>query len=106
MIPTKERRASVRHPVQMSVAWKFPPACRHLSCLQATTQDLSSGGVSLVVPQWFGTGTMIRVELQGASAVRTLDACVMHATLQKDGTWFLGCAWVTPLSPDELKELL
>lgn len=106
MTPTKERRASVRYPCRLDVAWKFPPASRHLACLQATTQDLSTGGISLIVPQWFGPGSIIRLELQASEKVHTLDACVMHASLQQDGNWFLGCAWVTPLSPDDLKSLL
>ena len=35
-----------------------------------------------------------------------LSAQVMHAAVQADGRWFIGCALLHHLSPDELRGLL
>src|SRR5579884_1805538 len=99
-----DRRASVRYSCRSNARLCFPPAADHESCVHARARDISSGGLSLIVSQWFGQGTPLRVELQNEArgVSRQLSACVMHSTLLPDGSWFIGCAFTERLGPEEL----
>ncbi len=102
--PYLERRASVRYSCRSDARLCFPPPPGHEACVRATARDISTGGISLIVSQWFGQGTLVRIELQNGTrdAVRQINACVMHSTLLPDGQWFVGCAFLERLSPEDM----
>jgi hypothetical protein len=106
--PTVERRATIRYPCTSEIICRLLQAHDGKSSVPARARDISTGGLSLVVPFGFGQGTILHIELQtrAQSFSRPLHACVMHATAQPDGQWFIGCAFLDKLSPDELKSLL
>jgi hypothetical protein len=103
-----DRRASVRYPCSPQTLCRIPRPLSHEACLPATVRDVSTGGISVIVAQWFGPGSLLRIDLENTARgfSRTLFAQVMHAALQGDGRWFIGCALLHQLSPDELRALL
>src|SRR5947209_9836578 len=88
-----ERRASVRFPCRWDATCRQPSAAGNEACVRARARDISTGGVSVIVPQWFGRGTLLWIDLHDGPRERSRSvlARVMHATLQPDGTWFVGC---------------
>jgi len=103
-----DRRACVRYPCSPGTSCRIPRPLSHDACLPATIRDISTGGISVIVSQWFGPGSLLRIDLENAARgfSRTLFAQVMHAAVQADGRWFIGCALLHQLSPDELRALL
>jgi len=72
-------------------------------------QNISRGGVSLVLGRRFELGTLLAIEVQGKESnrqSRTFLARVMHITLQGTSTWVMGCKFSSALSDEELKTLL
>jgi hypothetical protein len=107
-LPTVERRATIRYPLTSEIFCRLLQEHAGHSAVPARARDISTGGLSLVAPVGFGQGTILHIELQTRTETFTqpLHACVMHATAQPDGQWFIGCAFLDKLSPDELKGLL
>ena len=70
-------------------------------------RDISSGGIALVSKRRFEPATVLMVELEtGAGWPRRLFIQVIHATQEREDRWIIGCAFASPLSEDELQELL
>jgi hypothetical protein len=103
-----ERRATIRYPCTSEIFCRLLQVQGGHSAVPARARDISTGGVSLVAPVGFGQGTILHIELQTCADTlsQPLHACVMHATAQPDGQWFIGCAFLDKLSPDQLKGLL
>lgn len=74
----------------------------------AQIRDLSQGGMGLILNRRFEPGTGLAVEIPETDnyPADTLLARVVHATRQPHEKWLLGCAFVSPLSDDELQRLL
>jgi hypothetical protein len=77
----------------------------------ALVQDISAGGVALVLRHRFKPGTLLLVELKSASGkfLRTVRARVVHASpTQADGhqAWRVGCALAGGLNDEEVQALL
>src|SRR5437868_3641479 len=73
-------------------------------------QDISQGGVGLIVEHRFRPGTSLAVELRDRTGrlLRTVEARVAHATaVLVDGNpcWLLGCAFDRDLSEEEFAAL-
>jgi hypothetical protein len=68
-------------------------------------KDVSEGGISLVIRYGFEPGTVLVIDLDGAteSGGPPLLARVVHATQRGDGRWVLGCALRRELSPEQLR---
>jgi hypothetical protein len=73
----------------------------------ASVQNISRGGIGLLLGRRVEPGTAVRVELGNASAT-LLDARarVAHVTQEPAGDWLIGCAFDAPLSQEELDKLL
>jgi hypothetical protein len=71
-------------------------------------QDISCGGISLVLGRKIEPESLLNIELQGEvlSLPRVLLACVTHATARDDGSWLIGCEFVLGLTEGELQQLV
>ena len=74
----------------------------------ATVRDVSLGGVRLHLRRRFEAGAGLAIELPGQDdgPPATVLARVVHVHGQEDGSWVLGCSFVSRLSDDELNALL
>ena len=101
-----ERRAWVRYPCDLESSCQPMAGVRGLQW-PGKIRDLSRGGVAIILTRRFEVGTLLAVEVQGqAEAVGTLLARVARVTLQKDGSWLMGCSFTKLLSEEDLKALL
>jgi hypothetical protein len=71
------------------------------NCYSARVQDISQGGVRLLVNQRFEPGTFLRILLNKA-----IEARLVHATPAGDNKWALGCEFTMTLSEQEIQHLL
>jgi PilZ domain len=104
-----ERRAYVRVP--SSLAAQCRPARRLDVSWPGRVQDISRGGVGLLLRHCFRAGTYLDVELcgRGGAVLRTIAVRVVHAraaVVDGERCWLLGCAFEEPLSEEELRGLL
>jgi len=74
----------------------------------AQIRDLSEGGVGVVLRRRFepGAGLAIEIPESESSSTTLLMGRVVHTTSLPGGLWLHGCAFVSPLSEDELNRLL
>jgi hypothetical protein len=72
--------------------------------LAARVQDVSRGGINLVVSRPFQGGELLSVELPGVDgqAPSTVLACVVRAEAWPGGEWSLGCTFAAELGDDDL----
>src|SRR5206468_940325 len=74
--------------------------------LTARIEDVSGGGVRLVVQDQFDPGDMIQVDLPLNGERNTVVlACVVHARPEPGGGWSLGCSFATELSDTDLESV-
>lgn len=106
---SKECRFWERFPCNLETSCQ-PVAARHDGdpTWSATIQDVSAGGVGLVVTRRFerGTGLSIEVPASGDEPSNVLLARVAHVGALPDRKWLLGCTLISELSDDELQRLL
>ena len=107
--PTVECRAWERFPCGLQTTCQ-PIAARgdHELSWSAHIRDLSQGGVGVVLKRRFerGAGLAIEIPESDSSSATTLLGRVVHTTSLPGGIWLHGCAFVSPLSEDELNRLL
>jgi hypothetical protein len=73
--------------------------------LQAVVQNLSSGGIALLLCEALQPATVLKVEVEGGDGPRLLVARVTHVTEQAEG-WLHGCELTVPLTADQIENLL
>jgi hypothetical protein len=102
-----ERRATVRYPFNQPALWRASDSHGSV-CLWGRVRDISLEGIGLVLKRGLKPRTILIVELEGprGQATCSLEAQVVHATLQPDGTWHTGCSLARRLTEQELKALL
>jgi hypothetical protein len=105
-----ERRAWVRYGTDLQATCRGAGPPREVGW-PARVKDISAGGVGLLLRHRFRPGTILAVELHGASGgcVRVLAVRVVHATprtVDSESCWLMGCMFVEPLSDNELQTLL
>ena len=97
------------------VACDRPTSCRPASLLAmkeqgwaATMRDISRGGVRLQVPRRFEKGTALAIELPAShdQDASTVFVRVVFIKSHEDGTWMLGCQFVSELSDDEVQRVV
>jgi hypothetical protein len=101
-----ERRAVVRYPSRQGgnchaiggdseVRWS------------AKIQDISEGGVALLLRRRFEPGTVLTVDLRGSGEplARRLLVRVVRVQLHSHRRWLMGCAFARRLSSDEVQSL-
>jgi hypothetical protein len=97
-----DRRASVRYSLQVPAAFCHPVAdMMNDACWKAAkVQDISAGGIALVVSRYLAPGTVLAVELDGVP--HRLLASVVHTRRGTGKAWFAGCEFLRPLTDAEL----
>jgi hypothetical protein len=108
-LPGPERRAAVRYVTTMEAS--YHPVAMHTvgPSSPARIWDLSLGGVALIVNRPLEVGATVAVvpESLPASLYPGLDARVVHARPHDAaGLWLVGCAFLTPLTEEQLAALL
>ena len=113
--PTPEgmdRRASVRYPCSED-GFGIENSCRPVGTKKseswsATVNDLSTGGMGLLVNRRFEPDTLLTVELHDSeeATVRLLLVRVVRALQQDRSSWLLGCEFPTKMTEAELLTLM
>jgi hypothetical protein len=107
-IRCRQRRAAVRHASIMEASY-HPIAVPAVgpSC-PARIWDVSLGGLALVVGHPYEPGVRLSVvpEVLPQSLAPALEVRVLRAEPHGDGLWLAGCEFLTPLTEDELNDLL
>jgi len=94
-----ERRTYVRHFCDIGAVVDAWPA---------RIQDISRGGVKVVLSRRFEVGTVLKLEVFVPSdeSLYMLLAKVVHIVQEPTGSWGLGCAFVQEITDEEMQELL
>src|SRR5437764_3575974 len=97
----EERRSRSRYPSDLATAVR--PLDGEVR-LPARVQDVSCGGVGLVVHQALEPGEVLGVEVPAAAGPSTsvVLACVVHVRPHGEGEWVLGCSFSEDLSGEDL----
>jgi hypothetical protein len=104
----RERRAWVRYPSRSAGSLQLLESETELGWW-ALIQDVSQGGMALVLPRRVAPGTVllideppVRAEMQG----RALPMRVVHAAPHPGGRWIIGCQFSEPISEQALLALI
>jgi hypothetical protein len=94
-----ERRVYVRHFCDIGAV---------IDAWPARIENISRGGVKVVVSRRFEVGTILRLEIRipGDDDVFMLPAKVVRVEPVSTSGWGLGCAFVQEISEEEMQELL
>jgi hypothetical protein len=94
-----ERRAFVRHFCDIGALVDSWPA---------RIENVSRGGLKVVIGRRFEMGTILKVEVAtaGEESFSTLLARVVRAAPESIGNWGLGCAFLQEISDEEVQDLL
>jgi hypothetical protein len=74
----------------------------------AKVLNIAAGGIGLVVPRHCEPGTSLRLELIDPSGrtSRPIQARVIHSSQKGPEEWIVGCAFVAPLSEEDVAALV
>jgi hypothetical protein len=104
----RERRAWVRYPSRSAGSLQLIESETELGWW-ALIQDVSLGGMALILPRRVAPGTVllideppVRAEKQG----RALPMRVVHAAPHAGGRWIVGCQFSEPISEQALLGLI
>jgi hypothetical protein len=97
--PPYERRLLVRHFCEIGAVVDSWPA---------KIENISRGGLKVVIGRRFEVGTILKVEvpLSGEEHFSMHLAKVVRIEQDPNGSWSLGCAFDQEISEEELQELL
>ncbi len=103
----RERRVWVRYLCNLPTSC-HPLLTKDTECWSGRVQNLSRGGLNLVVSRRFEPGTLLQIELQGPRdpEPRTVLARVVHARPCDANHWALGCSFPWELGEELLRALL
>jgi hypothetical protein len=99
----EDRRAWGRFPSTVETVCR-PAGAVEGEPLTARVQDVSRGGIQLVLERAFEPGELLGIALPGAAGgeTSTLLACVVRSQPVDGGRWALGCRFATQLSDEDL----
>jgi hypothetical protein len=104
--PSGVRRAETRYqcgpatPGRLTTDPDAPP-------IRAWVLNLSGHGAGLLIPNPVEARVEVLIYLKGRSDKQyQLRARIAHCTRQVSGDWMIGCELLTPLSDDDLDDLL
>jgi hypothetical protein len=102
-----ERRVFVRYPCDLETNC-HPLAAGSGPEWAGQVNDLSRGGVGLILTRRFELKTLLAIELQSRSGefARRVFGRVVHVQRRDDGAWLLGCAFANELCDEDLHALL
>src|SRR5437773_5568521 len=100
---TDDRRGSVRVSSCASTACNVASANGYLAW-QVKAHDISTSGISLIVPRRMQPGTLLSISLANSlkAAFRTVLGRVVRVGLGPGNTWVLGCAFLRELAERDL----
>ncbi|MBI3407712.1 MAG: PilZ domain-containing protein [Planctomycetes bacterium] len=100
----EERRGAVRVPAEAQALCR-PLADEKCEPWRAGIRDVSSIGVGLVLPGPVDAGTLLHVELSNkhGAKIRPLLARVVHSEQEGEGSWLVGCAFLSELDESQLR---
>ena len=103
-----ERRVRVRHATDRDSMCQRGEGRLDQAWWMARVVDISTTGIGVILRQRFPSGTLLTIELQNSTGdlSRTLQSKVVHTTPSPEGGWVSGCAFISPLTEEELKVLL
>lgn len=103
---TQDGRAWVRFNCEGETQF-FPVVAASHDDAKAKIFNISAGGIGLVSDNKLDRGTLLSLELMGAtkSAARRTQARVVHVTDRSDGKFLLGCTFVRELTDADLEAL-
>lgn len=102
-IPGDERRTHPRHEANLETTCRL--VSDSSSGLRVRVRNVSRGGINFLVERKLEPGTLLRIDLpQGAGDEASVLACVMHASLQSDGKFSIGCSFSDELGDADLNE--
>ena len=106
-IARRNRRVSIRYRCAPATVGKVLSTDDH-EYQRAWILDLSLHGIGMELPRPIEAGRLIIVSLRSSDGmtVHELSAKVMHCDLSLQGAWYVGCELTTPLSRDQLDQLL
>ncbi len=102
-----ERRAWVRYPCDLDSSCR--PVINAVNRRwPAKVRNVSSGGMCVALDRRFEVGSLLTIDVQNAVGASCLSCVVkvIHVTREDCGNWLLGCSFRSPLSEDEVQELL
>lgn len=101
----EDRRRSNRFSGNQEILYK--PATEESGSVnfRAQLDNVSSGGIKLIVDQPLQPGDLLSIQLPTSSPDNTtwVLACVLHAQRQKEQRWALGCNFSRELSLEDLQ---
>ena len=105
--PVVERRTRVRYPCTQETSCHFINAS-HYESQWARVREVSTEGIGLYLDRHIEPETLLLVELRTERGrfARGVLARIVHADMQSDGSWLVGCAFVNQLSDNEVQALL
>jgi hypothetical protein len=100
-----ERRASVRFQCSTSAS------CSSLAPferLNGMTRDISKTGIALILGTSIREGLELVIDLKtkNPGICLTLLARVVHSTLEAEGTWVVGCEFITTPTEEQIRALV
>ena len=101
------RRASIRYrcaPATVGRVFSTEDQEFQLACIL----DLSLHGIGMQVVRPVEAGRLLIISMKSNDGAKTFDlaAKVMHCNEVPHDEWYIGCALTTPLTPEELEQLL
>lgn len=101
-----ERRVWVRYPSNLATTVQPEFALPDSLQLSAKVQNISRGGINLLVERELDPGTQLLIERPHGdhSSTAPLAAYLVRSTMVNKGTWTLGCTFADRLTQQELTE--
>jgi hypothetical protein len=102
----KERRVWLRYPCDKDGACQ--PILAGKMQWSARIQNISCGGIKVIVNRRFETQTLLQIDLEepDVDSPRTLLARVVQITPEADGTWGIGCLFPRELTEADVRRFL
>jgi hypothetical protein len=103
-----EMRAYQRYSCILEATCQPTDHVEYLPGGKAQVQDISRGGVRLSLPRAFDPGTLLTIGIASTAEgfLPPLQVRVVHSSAATEGRWVHGCAFLRPLSEEELQGLL
>ena len=107
-LPQGERRALPRHPGNQEVFCRLLSAVGHVTRWPGLIQDVSAGGMGLVVNHPFPPEALLAIEWNRPipKLPLALSVRVVRARAHAGGFWSVGCAFASDLAPSQLQALV
>ncbi len=101
-----DNRCAERHRCEVQTTCQ-PPSAWSRDPWPATICNISTGGVSLRLGRRFEQGSGLAIELPGEDgSTSTVLARVAHVSAAGEGSWLLGCTFISELSDEEVRAVL